>query len=178
MKYCSIISVPLFSIIVLYILNKAKGFSFSKNTVSRSIMHLRGKYRLIFRLNFLLKALFDLGFALYLIDTLKISYFSPLAISMFLSALFFGLLSYYIEGQFTLVHNILIYGNIFLSSAAQVLLANITGVYWFMLFTYCVSFAVVSLSFGFLIARKTNAFVQIVCAILVYFWLIAYVFLI
>ena len=109
-KYNSVISVPLFTIIALLLIKRAPEFSFLKSTVSKSIFHLRGKtYRIIFRLNFILKSLLDFGFALYLMNRFEISPKSFLGFFLILSFIFFGLLAYFIESKHSVIHKILVY---------------------------------------------------------------------
>jgi hypothetical protein len=177
LKYNSVVSIPLFTIIALFLLKKARGFSYSKSTFSKSIIIMKGRaHGILFRLNFILKALLDYGFVFYLIDRLEIPFFSILALSMLLSVTFFGLLFYFTEGRFSFIHHFLVYANGVLWCIAQVFLANLTGNYSFILFTYVLSVVVLSIEFGFLFAKKTNVFVQAICWVLFYIWLLVYVF--
>lgn len=176
-KYNILISSPLFSLIALLLVSKAPNFSLTKNTVSKSIFHLeQSKYKTIFKLNFLLKALLDFGFFWYVINHFQIPIISLLGSSLVLSAVFFGLLAYFTEVKHSLAHNILIYGNIILLSFSQILLAQLTRSPSFILFTNIITTVVVMISFGFLFTKKTNVYVQITCVLIVYTWLLLFVF--
>lgn len=109
-KYFSLISMPLFSAIALLLIKNEPDFSFSKHTISKSIYFIKHPIKmLIFRLNFIIKMLLDFGFVWYLILHLKISFGSPLALFLILSAILFGSLAYFIMGKYTIIHKIIIY---------------------------------------------------------------------
>lgn len=176
-KYNSIISVPLFSIIALLLIKKTQGFSFSKSTVSKSIFLLNQKnHRIIFRLNFFIKALLDFGFALFLMNRLNISLNSILGLSLLLPSLFFGSLAYFIEGKYSVLHKIFTYSSGIFWAVSQLLLSQLTGDSVFILFTNILTFVVIFLTFGSLFTKKTNVIVQAVCIFLLYCWLILFVF--
>ena len=176
-KYNSIISTPLFTIIALVLIKRTIGFSFSKSTVSKSIFHLKGwTNRVIFRLNFILKSLLDFGFALFLINKFSITYYSPLGLSLILAFIFFGLLAYFIEGKYSVMHKILVYSGGIFWAVSQILLAQLTRDSLFILFTNALTFIVLGLTLGFFFIKKTNVIVQAVCIFLLYYWLILFVF--
>lgn len=176
-KYNSLISIPLFSVISLLLISKLPDFSFSKHTVSKSILFIKHPVEeLIFRLNFLLKSLLDLGFAFYVINYFKISLNSTMAWSFILSAVFFGILSYFVEGKFAVLHKIIIYSSGVLWGFVQIMLAYHVGDYLFIQLTYFATIIPIALAFAFLFAKKLNVFIQIVCMSFWYFWLILFVF--
>lgn len=176
-KYNSILSIPLFTIIALLLIKKAPEFSFSRSTVSKSILVLRGKTnRVIFRLNFILKALLDFGFIWYLIVKLNISFNSLLTWFLVLSVSLFAFLSYFIEGKHSLMHKILVYSVGVFWALSQIFLSYFTGNISFIRFSYLASLIPGFLAFGFLFARKTNVIVQAVCVIILYSWLTIFVF--
>jgi hypothetical protein len=176
-KYNSIISVPLFTIIALLLIRKAPEFSFSKSTVSKSIFHLTKRtHRIIFRLNFLLKSFLDFGFAIYLINRFDISSISFLGLSLILSIVFFGFLAYFVMGKHTVLHKFFVYSGGVFWAISQILLAQLTNDYIFIIFTNVLTLIVLFLTFGSLFVKKTNVIVQAVCMFLLYSWLLIFVF--
>jgi hypothetical protein len=176
-KYNSILSIPLFSLIALLLIRKAPDFSFSKHTVSKSILFFdHSNHAFIFRCNFLLKGLLDLGFVWYLIHFFTLSLNSPLAWCLSLSALFFGSLAYFIEGTYTVMHRIVAYSSGVLWAISELYLAHLTGNSVFIQLTYIVVTIPMALTFGFKLAKKTNVLVQALCMALWYIWLVVFVF--
>jgi hypothetical protein len=178
-KYNTLISIPLFSVIALWLIRKAPDFSFTRYTVSKSIFFLKDtKQGILFRLNFVLKAALDLGFAWYILYFFKISFYSPLSALLISSALLFGILAYFTESRNSLLHNIIAYTSGIFWAAGQVYLAYLIGNSAFRLFTYVMVIFPVIFPFGYMIARKTdvNVFVQITCMSVWYIWLVRLVF--
>ena len=78
----------------------------------------------IFRMNFIVKAILDLGFVYYLKFHFKIS--NPLAFLLILSVILFGSLSYFIMGKYTISHKIIIYSYITLVNLSDIF-SQLTG---------------------------------------------------
>jgi hypothetical protein len=176
-KYNTLISVPLFAIISLWLIQRVPDFSFSQHTVSKSVLLFKNsKQELIFRLNFLIKALLDLGFVWYLIHYFKLSIFSPLPLLLIPSALLFGSLAYFVEGKQTLIHQINAMGSGVLWALGQFCLSRSIGNTFFIQFTNVMVTIPILLAFGFMFAKKTNVFVQILCMSFWYIWLFVLVF--
>jgi len=177
-KYNSVLSIPLFSIIALSLIRNIPDFSFSKHTVSKSVIFLNNHptQALLFRFNFLLKGLLDIGFVLYLIHFFKLSFNSSLAWCLILSACLFGSLAYFTEGDYSTIHRIVAYSSGVLWAISELYLARATGNTFFIQGTNIASVVVIILAFGFMFAKKTNAFVQILCMSIWYIWLVLFVF--
>src|SRR3989339_2008663 len=176
-KYNSLISVALFSIISLSLIKRTKDFSFFKHTISKSILFLKHPiHTLIFRLNFLIKALLDLGFAWYISDYFKVSPLSPIFISISLSALLFGSLSYYIEGRYSTIHKIITYSSGIFWSIGMFYIGQLTGNNFFIHLTNIAILAPLILTFSYLFVKKTNIFVQALCMSVYYVWFLILVF--
>jgi len=176
-KFNSLISVPLFSAIAFLLIRKAEGFSFRKHTISMSVNLLnRQTLSFIFRSNFFLKAILDLGFHLYVINYFKIPIFSPVAMSLILSAVLFGLLAIFIEGKYSFIHKLIIYSSGILWATAQFFIVKFLKDNNFILFTYIAVSIPVFLGLGFLFVKKTNVLIQIICLSIWYVWLILFVF--
>lgn len=176
-KYGSILSIPLFSIIALLLIKKVPDFSFSKHTVSKSVFFFaRPTHSLIFRLNFVIKMLLDLGFVWFVLKHFKISFSSPLACFLILSALLFGSLAYFIEGKYPVTHKIIAYGSGVFWAMGQLYLAQLTGNTFFIQLTNIMVAVPIILAFSFMFAKKTNAFVQVFCMSIWYIWLLIFVF--
>lgn len=166
---------PLFMAIALLLIKKLPDFSFKKHTISKTVYFLKHPINMfIFRMNFIVKAILDLGFVYYLKFHFKIS--NPLAFLLILSVILFGSLSYFIMGKYTISHKIIIYSYIALWSIFQIYFAQLTENIFFLKLTYLLTAIELLLSFGFLFAKKTNVFVQAVCAFLSYSWLVIFVF--
>jgi len=176
-KYFSLISLPLFLIIALFLIKKVPEFSFKKHTISKTALFLNNPFQLlIFRFNFILKSLLDLGFTWYLIDRFKFKATSPLFWLLIICPVIFSLLACYLVGKHTFAHRIIIDGYGVLWSIVQILLAQITSSSLFIEITYILSVSALIIAFGFLFAKKTNVIIQAVCISLLYGWLILFVF--
>jgi len=175
-KYGSVLSIPLFSLIALFLIQKAKNFSFSKHTVSKSVLFLdRTMDVWIFRFNFFIKSFLDLGFFLYLLQRHSIPLLSPIAWVIVLPAPLFGLLGYFTEKKNHGIHLVLIYSTIVFWQLSEIILAMLTKNYLFQQITWilaCIPFIV---AFWFLFVRKTNVLVQMFCIIMNYCWLLYFV---
>jgi len=176
-KYNSIISIPLFSIISLFLIRKAPDFSFRKHTVSMSILLFnRPTQTLIFRLNFVIKGLLDLGFVWFILHYFKISFESPTAWVLILSALLFGSLAYFIEGKYTITHKVIAYSSGVFWAIGQIHLAKLIGDVSFIQLTNIAVVIPLVLAFGFMFVKKTNVFIQVLCMSMWYIWLVLFVF--
>lgn len=177
-KYNSLISVPLFAFIGLLLIKNNPNFSFSHYTISKSIFFLSNRtHRIIFRLNFLLKALLDLGFAWFVIHHFNISYKLPVFWSLILSFMLFGSLSYFVEGKFPIVHKVITYSGGILWLFSQTYLSLLTKDVTFIRLTNIITAIVFIVAFGFMFAKRTNVIVQALCMFLLYSWLLIFVFL-
>ncbi len=176
-KYNSVLSIPLFGLIALFLIRRAPNFSFTKHTVSKSVLFLeRSTHAVMFRLNFLIKGLLDLGFVLFLIQFFKMSYSSPAAWSLIVSAVLFGSLAYFTEGRHTVMHRIVVYSSGVLWALGQLYVAQLTRNLFFIQFTNVAVVVPIILAFGYMFAKKTNVFVQILCMTIWYIWLVLLVF--
>ena len=176
-KYFSLISIPLFAFIALLLIKNEPDFSFSKHTISKSAYFLKDPVKmLIFRFNFIIKAVLDLGFVFYLIFNLNISFQSPLTFLLILPVLLFGSLAYFIMGKHTNVHRIIIFCYGILFGLAGIWLAQMTGNANFVVLTTTLVIILNSLTIGLFFAKKINVFIQGLCIFLLYGWLVVYIF--
>ena len=175
-KYGGLISVPLFSLISLLLLRKKSEFVFYKHTISKLIFFILDPTQiLVFRLNFLLKAILDFLFYLYILDALEMPFSSLIGVILFFSASLFGLLAFFSEGRYSFIHNLLIYTSGILLAIAQLYIAIFVGNSVFTLFTIIFVFISISTGLFFLFLKRTNTFVQIICVIIWYVWLLVFV---
>lgn len=175
-EFGTIISIPLFSIIALLLITKTEGFSFSKQTVSKSILFLKNPiHKLIFRINFLIKTMLDLAFVIYAANHFRISIYSLPSLSLILSALLFGSLAYFTEGKFSKMHRIAIYSSNVFWAVGQICLALLTRDTFFIKFTFFMVTIPVFISFGYKFVKKTNAYIQVICMSFWYIWLLVFV---
>lgn len=176
-KYFSLISAPLFGVIALSIVKNNPDFSMSKHTISKSVFFIKHPTKMhIFRSNFIIKAVLDLGFILYLASHLRLSFYSPIPTLMILSAILFGSLSYFIMGRYTTVHRIIVFTYGIMMGLAGVGLAQMTGNVNFVRLTVLLVILSNFLMISFFLAKKINVFVQAVCMSLLYSWLLLLVF--
>ena len=177
-KYFSLISTPLFGVIALMIIKNLPEFSFKKDTISKSVYFIKHPTQLlIFRLNFVLKMMFDLCFSWYLIGRLKILFNSPLFWLLVTPPILFGSLSFFIMGKkYAFFHRVIIFSYGILSGISGIYLAKITSNSSFVNLT--IFFVIVSniLILGTFIAKKINVFIQVISVSLLYSWLVVYVF--
>lgn len=170
-KYGGVFSVPLFSTLIFILISGTENFSPTKNTVSDSIHFLRtSTHKNIFRVSFLIKSFLDLSFSLYLIDHLKISYFSLLGFSLLVGPVLFALTGYSTEKRQTLIHAMTIYGYVILLLLSQLLLSLVVMDLIFILYTVIQAVVTALLVFGSFVRRSTNICVQIICILISYLW--------
>ena len=175
-KYNAILSLPLFAIIAFFLIRQAPTFSLSVQTISKALPFLeRSSLRWIFRLNFILKALLDIGFVWYVLSFFEIPYSSPLAWMLPISSVLFGSLAYFTDDAYAVLHKIIIYTYGVLCATSYIYLARITDDRYFVLATYMVGAITSALAFYFLLVRKTNVYVQVVCTTILYIWLLFFV---
>lgn len=177
LKYLSIISLPLFAVIGFWIIKQSPNFSFKKGTFSESITSIeKPSHRLIFQLNFILKAVLDLGFAWYVIQSFGLSGNSSVARFLLIQNILFASLAYYVEGKYAVAHRVIIYTVGVCWLITQALLAQLTNDTNFILFTDISIVTVSLLAYSMLFARKTNSIIQIICMAIFYAWLIIFVY--
>ncbi len=176
-KYSSLISVPLFSVVALLITRNVQEYSFNKHTISKSILFLTHPTKVvIFRLNFLLKAILDLSFALFVINHFKISIWSFTSLMLISSAVLFGTLAYFVEGKHSISHKIITYTSGVLWMLGELAVVRLIGDGVFTIITTILLSIPIVLAFGFLFAKKTNVVVQAICMFIWYIWLLIFVF--
>lgn len=177
-KYSSLLSFPLFAIVALALVRKTTDYSFHIHTISKSIHFLNNSLQLVvFRLNFIVKAVLDFCFALFILNHFKIPYISVISLMLNLSALFFGSLAFFVEGKYASHHTIATYTSGVLWVVGLFAVVKLIGDSVFTFFSILFLFIPILLAFGYLIAKKTNVIVQASCAIIWYIWLLVFVFL-
>jgi len=176
-KYGSLLSLPLFSIVALFLVKNLPDFSFSQHTVSKSVQFLNDPARrLVFRLNFIPKAFLDLGFVLYVLQRFSIPVTSFIAWDLILAASLFALLAYFIEGKYRVIHGVIIYSIGVLWAIGLIYLAFYLQTRWFMVFTVITAGLPACLAFLFLGLRKTNVWVQALCMSILYSWFVVFTY--
>ncbi|MCR4313219.1 MAG: hypothetical protein NUV58_03155 [Candidatus Roizmanbacteria bacterium] len=176
-KFFSLISAPLFGVIALSIVKNTLDFSLSKHTISKSVYFIKHPIKIfMFRLNFIIKAVLDIGFILYLASHLKLSLYSPIPTLMILSAILFGSLSYFIMGKYTTVHRIIVFTYGIMMGLAGIWLAQMTGNINFVRLTVLLVILSNFLMISFFLAKRINVFIQVICMSLLYSWLLLLVF--
>lgn len=174
LKYGSIISIPLFGIILIFLLKDTDGYTLKNQTISRAILFLsKSKNKTIFRLNFLIKGLLDLGFAIFVINRLNIQIIP--ASLILLSALIFSSLGYFTEAKSHSKHELATYtSGLFWLVGYFLIVQNIHD----LLFTKATALifsGVTLLTFGSMLQKRTNAFIQIICGSAMYLWMLYFI---
>ena len=176
-KYSSLVSVPLFTGVVLLLIKKAPGFSSGKHTVSKSVNFMtRRVHAFVFRANFIVKALLDLGFVLYLLYRFHIPLTSWVSVSLIMYTLLFGSLAYFLERTHTFLHRFIVYLSGALWAVGQIYIVMLIGDKNFLLFSYIAISVPFFLGLGLQFADKVNLRVQAFCLSVWYLWLIVFVF--
>lgn len=176
-KYSSLLSIPLFSVIWLWILRKLPNFSFKTQTISKSIHFIENSSDdLVFRSSFILKALLDLIFAVYVVEHFELPYSSLIAIMLIGSAILFGTLAYFVEGKYTVIHRTIVYVSGIFWAVGYILISRLTGDFNFLTFSTILNITILIIAFGSLFRNKTNVIVQILCVSLMYIWMLVFVF--
>lgn len=176
-KYFGLISLPLFLVIPLFLIKKIPDFSFKKHTISKTALFLKDPHKMfIFRLNFVVKALFDLCFIWYLINRFNLTTSSPLFWLLIIPPFLFGALGFFVIGTYTFIHRIIIFSYGILFGLSGIFLAYMTEDLFFFYLTILISLISNFLILEFFLKRKINVYVQAVSISLMYSWLILYVF--
>ncbi len=176
-KYNSLISIPLFAIVALVLVRKTTDYSFHNHTISKSIHFLNNPLQnAMFRLNFIIKALLDFSFALYIINHFKVSFGSFIFLMLLSSAFLFGTLAYFVEGKYSTSHKIATYTGGTLWVIGQFAVVRLIGDSGFTIFSTIFLSIPILLAFGYLFAKKTNVVVQAICMSIWYIWLLVFVF--
>ncbi len=176
LKYTGLLSIPLFLIIAFSLIAQAPGYSYRQHSISKTILFLEHtKYKFLFRLNFIFKAIIDMCFLGYLVQVLHLSYLSPIVWIFVLGSLLFGSLAFILVSNMELLHVIVIYTAIVLWALFEVLVAGVVGVSWFTVFTWLVACISTAIAFWFLYIRNITVVVQVICTVMVYSWLIVFV---
>lgn len=177
-KYFSLFSLPIFLVIALFLIKKIPDFSFKKHTISKTALFLKDPNQmLLFRLNFVIKSLFDLCFIYYLINRFNFSLTSPLFWLLIIPPFLFGALGFFVMGSYTMIHRMLIFSYGILYGISGIFLAYMTGDLFFFFVTILISLISNVLILEFFFKRKINVFVQSISMSLMYGWLIVYIFL-
>lgn len=174
-KYNALLSVPLFMGVVFLLLHNTKAFSYRQLTVSKSIHLLTPVQQVLFRLNFVAKALIDLGFVWYISAVLELSFFSPLILLWTMTIVGFGLFAYFTEERGGVIHGIVIYGWMAMWLVLECVSASYTQNPLFIQVTIVIVAFQAVLGFGSRIFNKINAIIQLICVFSLYVWLILFV---
>jgi hypothetical protein len=177
LKYTGLLSIPLFTCIAFAIIAQAPGHTWKKHSISETILFLQhSKLKVLFRLNFILKALIDSIFLWYIGQAYHVSYGSPIILGSGTAIAFFGLLAFVTVDTQKLLHVFLIYSVGVLMALSEICLAYLTRVQWFIVFTWIITVAPVCIAFWYLYLNKVSVLVQSVCIIMVYSWFVVFVF--
>ena len=173
MKYLSIISVPLFSFISLLLILSSARFNYSELTFSRSVYLFTSSWqRIIFRFNFVVKAILDLGFIFYALNVLKIPLHSLTAWLWITSIILFGFIGVFLEDKSRIKHYIVVYGFALCYSLSEIAIAVHLHNNIFITLTLIGVIIQLGITVIYGLLRKTNTIVQIACMLLVYMWVI------
>lgn len=176
-KYNTLISIPLFAVVAIVLVRKNTDYSYHLHTISKSVHFLNNPLQnAVFRLNFIIKAFLDFGFALFLITHFNISFGSFISIMLILSAVLFGTLAYFVEGKYSMSHKIATYSAGVLWVIGQFGIVRIIGDSRFTIFSTIFLSIPMLLAFGYLFAKKTNVVIQGICMSIWYIWLLVMVF--
>jgi hypothetical protein len=173
LKYGSVFALPLFTTINLFLICSTKSFSFSKMTLSRSIfLYNQGWQKSLFRVSFIIKALFDLAFWYYTINYFSVGIFSYISIFWLLSVICFGALCFFTEDKSVFSHYVVIYSSLFLFWIAKIAISKL--VYNNNFYIFCISSTAfqVILTVTTLIKKTTNVYVQTIGIVFDYIWVL------
>lgn len=175
-KYNSLISVVLFGLIEIYLLSKTKGYSLKRDTVSETILFLKNPVdQTVFRLNFVLKSLLDLGFFWYILNFYAIPLTSLFAWSLIIMVVLWSTLAYFTVDKYRPIHKKITYIAGFIWTTAEIYLANLTQNSNLILFTYVIATIIIAISSINMLGKKTNIIIQTICMALMYVWLYIFV---
>jgi hypothetical protein len=176
-KYGAVISTPLFGLTVLLLLRTVGNFSFTRQTISQTVMFADKPWqRMVFKLNFLVKSILDLLFIYYTLKKLEIPLSSAVGIIWIESIICFGMITVFPVDTHKLKHYIVTYLSGTLFSAGQMAVAWYINNPQFLQFTLASVILNLSLAYGFLLFRKTTVVVQSICIMLMYIWTIVLVY--
>lgn len=176
-KFGNLLSVPLFGIITLFLINHTTNYSIRRHSISQSIKFLTNPHHItLFRLNFLLKSFLDLSFTLYLLDFYKLSLFSQTGILLIFSAILFGSLAYFIEGRYTKLHLSIVYLSGLLWAAGQLTIIQKLDNNVFYFFSLFMIITPIIIALAALMRKKITVPIQIICISMWYLWTTVFFF--
>lgn len=171
-KYSELLAIPLFCLIVYALMRDSGSYSISRNTISKSVLFLKGRKRMAFQLSFILKALLDLGFFLFVIDRFNLSWHTAVWWILLAEPLLFSSMAYFIVGPFTTIHRIVAYGTYLIWAYMEIYVANRIGIPVFTSLTYGSLIALIGTAIiNIVLVRRSNAVEQIICMVLFYGWM-------
>lgn len=183
LKFSALVSIPVFASIFFAVYFQVKRskqiseyersnkpYSLGQNTISQLVFYIDDwKFLNFYKLNFVLKGIFDLIFAVYVYTTLQFEYSILFLILATLSALSFASIGHFTEKDFYKKHFLVTYlsGGTWL--IAQLLL--VFNAVPSLLITAIIIFSLVTIT-TIVSAKtdKTNAFVQGFCVVLMGIW--------
>lgn len=176
LKYIGLLSLPLFATVAFILIRRAPGYVLGRHSISETILFLeKPRYRGVFRMNFIVKALIDSCFLWVLAATIHISFWSPIVWCMAISNILFAALAFVLVGKTRLAHIILIYTVGVLWAVCELLIAYRIGIGWFTLYTWVIAVVPTAIAFWYLFRKKVNVGVQVVCMTMIYSWLVIFV---
>lgn len=176
-RYLPLVSVALFSLVALFLIRRASGFSFAKQTVSMTILNLNdNRDILLFKLNFLVKGMLDLLFAVYLAQRFpRIQGMVPV-VCFAIAAVLFCTLVYYVEGKYTFLHRLIVYTAGTFSAVGMFWLTFLLGNSAFIWFSAFAIFTPAIAAYVYLYLGKTNTYVQAACMSIWSVWFLVAIF--
>lgn len=174
-KYNTVLSALFFLTSTLYLGSKIPNYDLSKYTISQISFFLTDKQLPFFNLIFIIKCILDLSFTSYVFKKFKLKLFSFTAIVWLIAVLSFGLIGFFPESKFRMVHWIVASCIFLFFTISEHVFAKLTrheGFEYFSNNLTVIQLLVVLLFFAF---SKINGIFEIIYFLLVFIWQLIFI---
>lgn len=174
-KYNAILSALFFLASTLYLGSKIPKYDLSKYTISQLSFFLNDNQLPFFNLIFIIKCILDLSFTSYVFKKFKLKLFSITAFIWLIAILSFGLIGFFPESKFRIVHWIIATCVFIFFTISEHVFAKLTKHEGFEYFSNNLIVVQTMIIFLFLIFNKINGVFEIIYFLLVFLWQIIFI---
>lgn len=174
-KYNAVLSTLFFLGSTVYLSGQIPNYSFSKYTISQMSFFLNGQTLSFFNLLFIIKCLLDLSFTYYVFKHFELKLNTITSIIWLVAVLSFGLIGFFPESQFRIIHWIIAGCIFFFWTISQHVFAKLTGSKNFLYFSNNLILVEGAVMFLFFAFNQVNALFEIVYFLLIFFWQIIFI---
>ena len=174
-KYNAILSALFFLTSTLYLGSKIPNYNLSKYTISQISFFLNGTQLSFFNLIFIIKCILDLSFTSYVFKKYKLRLFSFTALIWLIAFLSFGLIGFFPESKFKLIHWFIASCVFIFFPISQLAMAKLTKHERFEYFSNNLLLVQLLIVLLFFIFNSINGIFEIIYFLLVFSWQIIFI---